>query len=175
MHNTHHIYLIAAADSNFGIGKQGDLPWRLKKELAYFTRVTTTTEDPHKQHMVVMGQRTWESLPPSFRPLPHRKNVVLTDDASFTAEGAEVAHSLEEAYDTADDSIESIFIIGGGYTYKTTIDRPETDGVYLTHVEGDFGCDTFFPPIPEVFSVVTELGHETEGNISFTFKKYERP
>ncbi len=161
-------------DREFGIGKDRTLPWRLKKEMQHFTSVTTTRTDPEKQHMVVMGRTTWESLPVKFRPLPDRKNVVLTRDDAYDASGATVATSLEQAFDAADGSIEDIFVIGGGYVYRESIVHPDIDGLYLTVIDHDFECDTFFPDIPPEFSIKKKLGQDTEKDVMFTYYLYTK-
>lgn len=72
------LYLIAAASENLGIGINGNLPWRLKSEMAFFTHMTSKTKDIKKKNVVVMGRRTWDCIPPKYRPLQGRINIVLT-------------------------------------------------------------------------------------------------
>lgn len=170
----HHIYLIVAADENMGIGKDGKMPWDLKEEMKYFTETTTKTDDSTRQNMVLMGRTTWEAIPENYRPLKNRVNVVLTMNPDYKAEGAKVMHSLDNALGSADSGIEKIFIIGGGYVFKEFINDERLDGIYLTRINGDFECDTFFPEIPDHFEDEVKLGGAEEDNISYEFLYYGR-
>ena len=90
--------LVVATDLNRGIGLKGDLPWRLKGDLAYFRDLTSKTLDPNKKNVVIMGRTTWDSIPEKFRPLPNRLNIVLSNRlAKGSLIGAEVANSLQDA------------------------------------------------------------------------------
>lgn len=176
MFENHSVYLIAAADEANGIGKDGRLPWRLPSEMAFFTRITTEAA-AGKQNMVIMGSRTWASIPTKRQPLPDRFNVVLSRQPAFVAQGAQVAASLETAYRLAhqNETIDKIFVIGGVQAYTEALTQSTTDGVYLTRVSGTFACDTFLPVIPETYSRVTSLGTGKDGNVSFEYLLYERP
>jgi dihydrofolate reductase len=168
------IYIVAAADLVGGIGKDNALPWHLKGDLKYFHDLTVTTKNPHKQNMVIMGRATWESLPEAHRPLKRRRNIVLSRTPSFDADGAEVAPTLAAAYELADATVETIFIIGGENVYSQAIIDHHLSGIYLTRIQSKFSCDAFFPQIPERFKKVTSLGKETEGEISYEFLLYEK-
>lgn len=168
----HKVLLIAAVDKKNGLGKDGDLAWRLKKEMQHFTQMTTETSDPHKQNMVVMGRSTWESIPEKFRPLPNRRNVVLTHNVEYVADGAEVADSLDSALALADDSIATIFIIGGARVYEEAIHHEKTDGIYLTKIQKNYQCDIFFPEIPEQFAQKQRFGSDEEGGVTFDYYLY---
>ncbi|MBU1119509.1 dihydrofolate reductase [Patescibacteria group bacterium] len=174
MINGHKIYLVAAVDKKNGLGKKGTLAWRLKKEMAYFTKVTTKTADPEKQNAVIMGSTTWESIPEKYRPLPERKNIVLAFDESYHAPGTTVATSIKDAYQSIDTTIETVFIIGGASIYEQTIDLPETDGMYITKINHDFECDVFFPGISKEYSNITTLGKDEEKGIHFDYCLYEK-
>ncbi len=176
MYQTHSVYLIAAADQKNGIGKDGRLPWRLPSEMAFFARITTEAPEGH-QNLVVMGSRTWESIPPKRRPLLGRLNAVLSRRPEFFAEGAQVVSSLDAALFLADtdETIATIFVIGGTQVYAEAMTHPATDGVYLTRVNSTFDCDTFLPPMPEVFSEVTSLGTGQDGDVTFEYLLYKRP
>lgn len=174
MINTHQLFIISAVDQEHGIGKNGDLAWHFSSDMKHFKEITTNTSDPQKQHMVIMGKTTWISIPEKYRPLPGRKNVVLDFDPSFTADGAETATSFDEAFALADDSIESIFIIGGASVYKQMIDDERVDGVYLTRIEDVFDCDVFFPHIPDTFRIKQKLGDAVEKETSLGFYLYKK-
>lgn len=176
MINNHNLYIIVAADQKLGIGKDGKMPWHLKNDLKYFQDVTTKTQDPEKQNMVLMGRTTWESIPEKYRPLPDRKNVVLTRDSKYEAEGADIYHSMEEALHAADDNIENIFIIGGGKVFSEIMTFPQLDGIYLTQIHETFDCDTFFPVIPERFGEGENLGNDSdqEEGVEYNYLLYSR-
>ncbi|NQV12476.1 dihydrofolate reductase [Candidatus Uhrbacteria bacterium] len=171
----HNLYIIAAVDNNNGIGKDGKLPWHLKKEMAHFKSVTTKTEDPQKKNMVIMGRTTWESIPKAFRPLPDRVNVVLTRRPDFVAEGATVAHSFDEAIGLADDGIENIFAIGGMDIYSEAMLRDDLAGIYITRIEQVYDVDTYFPGIPGKFSDMTPLGSDEEDGVDMLYLLLKQP
>lgn len=116
------------------IGADGGLPWHLPEDLALFRRLTTGST-------VVMGRRTWQSLPERFRPLPGRTNVVLTSDGQWTADGATRAGSIREVL----DGYESFWVIGGGTVYAAFL--PHADRVVLTEVDLRVDGDTWAPPL----------------------------
>lgn len=168
----HPIYIIVAVDKHFGIGKFGKLPWKLKKEMQYFAATTTKTDDPSKQNMVIMGRTTWESLGAKYQPLKNRKNVVLTSQKDFKAQGAYVANSLDEALKFADNKTETIFIIGGAKVFEQAINLPELKGIYLTKIHHNHDCDTYFSKIPSRFSKIKKLGSQEENGIQFEYLFY---
>lgn len=138
-----------------GIGKDGGLPWKgLKKELAYFARVTKSSPSGHFRNAVIMGRKTWESIPEKFRPLPGRLNVVLSrsyperaEKAAYecTTESIKVA-SLGAALDALQArEVGKVFVIGGAEVYKAALELPNTKRILLTRVLSDFECDTNFP------------------------------
>lgn len=126
--------IIAAMDEKNAIGKNGDIPWHFPEDLKHFKEKTTG-------HSVLMGRKTYESLPENFRPLPERENIVLTkSDPSFN-ESVEIVHSLKEGYDVADN--EKLFIAGGASVYEQTLG--DADKMILTRVPETHDGDTFFP------------------------------
>lgn len=167
------VYIIVAVDSENGIGKNGTLPWHLKKEMAFFTKTTKHTTDPTKQNALIMGRTTWESIEPKYRPLPGRKNIVLTHRQDYSAPGAQVAHSIESALNLIDAHTEKVFIIGGAEVFKEVISAPYLTGIYLTRIHQKFDCDTHFPVIPgDTFGKIEKLGENEEGDIKFEFLSY---
>ncbi|MBN2096316.1 dihydrofolate reductase [Candidatus Peregrinibacteria bacterium] len=174
MINNHNLYIIVAADQELGIGKDGKMPWNLKNELKHFQEVTTKTEDPDKENMVLMGRTTWDSIPESHRPLKNRKNVVLTRNPDFVADGAVVAKSLEEAFLLADDKTEDIYVIGGGRVYSDVTSMPQLDGIYLTQIHDIFECDTHFPVIPKSFGEPVNMGGSEDDETKYNYLFYKR-
>lgn len=126
------LYLIAAVAANGVIGSDGGLPWRLPEDLRHFKRMT-------QGHAVIMGRRTWESIG---KPLPGRRNVVVTRQAGYAAAGAGVAPSLKAALALCKEQ-EIVFVIGGAGLYRAAL--PLADGLLLTEIHRDFEGDTRFP------------------------------
>lgn len=141
------VSVIVASTAKGGIGKDGGIPWRLKDDMAYFKRITTTAPSG-KTNAVIMGRKTWESIPAKFRPLPDRLNVVLSSTAAAdSCEGATVARSLTEALESLAGRSETgeVFVIGGAAVYKEAVELPNCARIYLTRVGIDVDCDAFFP------------------------------
>jgi dihydrofolate reductase len=131
-----------------GIGADGGLPWHLPEDLALFRRLTMG-------FTVVMGRRTWESLPERFRPLPGRTNVVLTSDRGWSAEGARPAASVEQVLDEHD----SLWVIGGGAVYAAFL--PHADRLVVTDVDETVRGDTWAPAIGPEWQRVTRTPEES--------------
>ena len=134
MSGQHSIALIWAQAREGVIGADGGLPWHLPEDLALFRRLTTGST-------VVMGRRTWESLPERFRPLPGRRNVVLTSDPAWSAEGADRCGSVTEVL----GAHESVWVIGGGAVYAAFL--PHADRVVVTDVDLQVDGDTWAPTL----------------------------
>ncbi|MBL8329505.1 MAG: dihydrofolate reductase [Rubrivivax sp.] len=130
------LVLIAAVARNGVIGRGNDLVFRDAADQKHFRALTLG-------HPVIMGRKTWQSLPERFRPLPGRRNLVVTRQAGFAAPGAETAGSLEEALSRLADA-PLAFVIGGGELYAQAL--PRADGLELTEVHADLPGDTHFPP-----------------------------
>ncbi len=159
------VQLVAAVARGGVIGSEGAVPWRLPEDMAYFRAVTLGQP-------VVMGRRTWDSLPDRFRPLPGRRNVVVTRNPSWGEEGAERAGSLEEALRLVEGA-ERVAVIGGGELYAAAL--PLADELLLTEVDLEVDGDTFFPPLaPGAFEEVAREEHVSEDGISFAFVTYSR-
>ncbi len=126
--------LIAALSANRVIGVDNRMPWHLPADLRRFRSLTWGKP-------ILMGRRTHESIG---RPLPGRRNIVLTRSPGYQAEGCVLAHSLDEALVLAGDA-EELMVIGGSSLYEHFL--PETDRLYLTLIEREFAGDVFFPPL----------------------------
>ncbi|MBS1198013.1 MAG: dihydrofolate reductase [Proteobacteria bacterium] len=133
------IILIAAVARNRVIGRDNQLIWHLPEDMAYFKAATAG-------HTVLMGRKTWDSLPPRFRPLPGRRNIVLTRQSDFIAEGAEIFDSLPAALvRMAADEV--VFVIGGADLYAQTLSLAER--LMLTEIELEPEGDALFPPVSQ--------------------------
>jgi dihydrofolate reductase len=129
------VALVAAVARGGIIGRNGGIPWKLPEDVARFKKLTTG-------HAVVMGRKTWESLPERFRPLPDRRNVVVTRNPEWQSKGAERAASVEEALALLEGE-EHVFVIGGAEIYAAAL--PYADELVLTEIDLDVDGDTFFP------------------------------
>jgi dihydrofolate reductase len=189
------ISIIAAIDDKRGIGKNNKIPWHLKDDLIKLKRLT-------KDHVVVLGRKTYDSMVwyynKSGKQMPGKLYIVITHDKGYkpTRENAAVTYSLEEAISFArshlaklssvipnlignldsrfrgkDYKESEIFIIGGAQIFQQAL--PLADKLYLTIVEGDFNCDTFFPDYSAFRKVVSEESKESEG-YKYRFLEVER-
>ncbi len=129
------IAYVVAMDDNRLIGRDNALPWRLPDDMAWFRRQTLGKP-------CIMGRKTYDSLPPRFRPLPGRLNIVVTRNVDYDAPGAMVVHSIEDALRAAGD-VEEIIIVGGADLFRRLM--PVVDRLYLTQVHGTAAGDVFFP------------------------------
>jgi dihydrofolate reductase len=156
--------LIAAVARDGVIGIDNRLPWRLPADLKRFKELTLG-------HTVIMGRKTWESLPAAFRPLPGRRNIVVTRDASYRAAGAVVATSLPAAIDAADDG--AAFVIGGAELYAAAL--PLADHLRLTEIDATFEGDTHFPTIDHrQWRETTRERQHDEAGFNYSFVGYQR-
>ncbi len=165
--------IVVAADEEGGIGRDGDLPWRLPGDLAYFRALTVGDGS----NAVIMGRHTWESLPPRFQPLPERTNIILSRRGVHPVpDGVLQATSLDAALELATGASE-VFVIGGGILYREALQRPECRRVHLTRVRGRFDCDTFFPAIEsrdDEWAEESASEPKAEHGIRYTFHTYRR-
>ncbi|MFZ9982457.1 MAG: dihydrofolate reductase [Cyclobacteriaceae bacterium] len=163
------ISLIAALDKNRVIGKNNDLPWRLPDDMKYFMQTTMG-------HPVIMGRKNFDSIPPKYRPLPGRMNIVLTRQNNFTSNGIYVSHDAEQALkQAASENPSEIFIIGGAEIYRLFIGM--ADSLYLTEIDASIEGDTFFPAINLTDWKETKRIHHPSDNrhaFSFDFVVYDR-
>ena len=171
-----HFDIVVAADEAGGIGKQGQLPWHLKGDMAYFKRLTQEPPTADTVNAVIMGRVTWQSIPEKFRPLPGRINVVISGNAAVPLPGDVIrAKSLDEAFATLERMAEGrVFVIGGGQIYSQAIVHRDLDTIYLTRVHATFDCDTRFPAIPAGFALAFESPPQTEGPLIYRFCEYRR-
>ncbi|KAL5073624.1 hypothetical protein RYX36_012608 [Vicia faba] len=175
--------VVVAATKDMGIGKDGKLPWRLPTDLKFFKEITMTTNESGKKNAVVMGRKTWESIPFQFRPLPGRLNVVLTRSGSFDVKAAEnvvICGSMSSALELLAaspycTSIEKIFVIGGGEIFRDALNAPECEAIHITEIHTSIECDTFMPPIDfTVFRPWYSSFPKVENNIRYSFTTYVR-
>ena len=154
--------IVAAVARNGVIGARGGLPWRLPDDLKRFRALT-------RGHSVIMGRRTWESLP---GPLADRQNIVVTSHASYVAPGGQVVPGLDEAL-AAVDLPAPAFCIGGAVLYRDALPRATT--LHLTEIARDYDGDTHFPPFArDQWREVTREPHVAADGLAYAFVTYER-
>jgi len=159
------ISIIVAIASNNAIGKDNDLLWHISKDLLRFKEIT-------KGHYIVMGKRTYYSLP--VRPLPNRTSLIITDIANEVIDNCLMAYSIEDAVNKM-DTLNENFIIGGGSIYKQFM--PFANKLYITRVHNDFEADTFFPDISlDEWELISQenITDDPQNNFFYTFEIYSR-
>ncbi|MGC1390603.1 MAG: dihydrofolate reductase [Bacteroidales bacterium] len=159
------ISIIVAVSEDRGIGKDNELLWHISGDLKRFKRLTSG-------NTVIMGKKTWESLP--HKPLPGRKNIVLTDVPQEYIENSVTAYSIEDALSKCGPD-EEIFIIGGGSIYRQFM--PIADRLYITHVHKKAPADIYFPEIDlSIWEVTEKEEFKTDNDIGipYTYAIYER-
>lgn len=159
------ISIIVAVSEDLGIGKDNELLWHISEDLKRFKKLTTG-------NTVIMGKKTWESLPK--RPLPGRKNIVLTDNPDESIENAVTAYSIKDALNKCGPS-EEIFIMGGGSVYRQFM--PIADRLYISHIHKKAPADIYFPEIDPGIWEITEKEFFDAGesnSIPYTYTIYKR-
>jgi dihydrofolate reductase len=157
------ISLIVAMAKNRVIGKENRLPWRLPEDLKRFKAITSG-------HAVILGRKTFESIG---KPLPNRRNIVISRQPGFSAEGVSVVHSPEEALKEAErlEPDKEVFVLGGSEIYRMFLAR--ADRIYLTLIDGSFEGDAFFPEIPD--QEFREISREERNEpLRYSFRVLER-
>ena len=158
--------VVAVNSSDRSIGKNNQLLWSIPEDMKHFREVTTG-------HPVIMGRKTFDSIPKKFRPLPGRKNIVVTRDSNWSYENVVSATSIESAIEKAKEfDDQEIFIIGGEQIYKLGL--PYADRLYITVVETDLKGDTFFPEYTGDFTKVISEKDSGDENFKYIFLVLER-
>jgi dihydrofolate reductase len=159
------VNLIYAQARGGVIGANGDMPWHLPEDLAHFK--ATTMGAP-----VVMGRKTWDSIPPAFRPLPGRRNVVITRQSKWRAEGAEVAHSLDEALARLQDETE-VWVMGGAQIYAQA--QSQAQRAVVTEIDADFAGDAFAPRLDGGWRETQRSARQlSRSGLAYCFVTWER-
>ena len=156
------ISMIVARSRNHVIGRDNQMPWKISADLQFFKRVTMSFP-------VIMGRKTWESIG---RPLPGRRNIIVSRNADYQAAGAELVGSLDEALNSLSE-FPRVFVIGGEQLFKQAFDK--ADRLYITEIDLDIeDGDTFFEVPNESAWKEVERTPGSEGDISFSFITLER-
>jgi dihydrofolate reductase len=157
-----HLTIVVAIDTNNGIGINNTLPWHLPEDLAHFKRTTSG-------HPIIMGRKTFDSIG---RPLPNRRNIVITRNTEWQHAGVEAVTSIAAAKELAGD--QQVFIIGGGQIFADTL--ADSDRLIVTRIDKAFDCDAFFPAIdPAQWQETAREVHHSEANgFDFAYITYDR-
>lgn len=157
--------LIYARAANGVIGNNNQLPWHLPEDLAHFKRHTSGCP-------VLMGRKTWDSLPPRFRPLPGRRNLVLTRQSNWQADGAERCDSLQYALARCAD-VPEVWVIGGAQLYAQAL--PHAQRVVVTEIDRAFEGDAFAPELGTAWQETGRERHTSANGLPFSFVTFEHP
>ena len=160
------INLILARAANGVIGLDGTMPWHLPEDMAHFKQQTAGAP-------VIMGRKTWDSLPPRFRPLPGRRNIVVTRQPDWHAEGAQRAASLQEALHACEhDRSPEAWVIGGAQIYAEA--EPLAQRAIVTEIERDYAGDAWAPTFGADWHETARESHVSAGGLPFSFVTFER-
>lgn len=148
--------------SNRVIGVNNTLPWHISEDLKHFKSLTIG-------HTIIMGRKTYESIG---RPLPNRRNIVISRNTEASYEGAEVVHSIEDAFSICKNDNE-VFVIGGSNIYEQALSL--VDYIYITEIKKSFSGDAFFPEInKQMWIESSRENHITNDGLEFSFVKYQK-
>lgn len=167
--------IVVAACKNGGIGFKNRLPWKLSKEMKYFKELTIG----EKNNAVVMGRKTWLSIPEKNRPLPKRENIVLTSRTVQTRPWVDSEVSFINSLESIDHiygkyAFDNIWIIGGEKVYTEAIRSDMVDSIFYTEIQSEFECDTFFHGIPNNFKNIYESNTIYDSGERIKFKVFRR-
>ncbi len=157
--------MIYARASNGVIGHNNQLPWHLPEDLAHFKRLTHGWP-------VIMGRKTWDSLPPRFRPLPGRTNIVVTRQPGWEAPGAITAHSIEDAIGQC-GNVAQAWVIGGAQIYAAA--EPLANCIEVTELARDFEGDAFAPMLGPQWKEAARETHLSSTGLNYSFVSYNKP
>ena len=156
--------LIYARARNGVIGLNNAMPWHLPEDLAHFKRVTLGCP-------VIMGRKTWDSLPERFRPLPDRDNIVITRDRHWQSPGARVAHSLDEAVALCAEAPQT-WVMGGAQIYALAL--PLAQRVVVTEIDQDYTGDAYAPTLGLAWRETSRQAHTSNSGLRFAFVDFKR-
>lgn len=165
--------IVVACDCQRGISKNGILPWHLPGDMKYFQELTSKRTTADQDNLVIMGRRTWESIPLASRPLKNRINIVLSRQKELVVPaGVIIARSIEEALSIRQSKTARQFIIGGSQIYAEAISHPFCRDLYLTQILTAFDCDLFFPQYEERFNLISSSNPQADNDVKYIFQHY---
>ena len=169
--------IIVATDKKLGIGRDNRIPWHISADLKHFKAITTAGYVSGCQNVVIMGRKTWESLPANARPLAGRINAVLTSNTGYSLPAGVMRFgclhdSIEYFCNTNERNFGEVFIIGGATVYAEAIKDSRCYKIYQTKIDKEFSCDSFFPEIPDFFMEFNKSPILKEQEIEFSFVEF---
>uniref|UniRef100_A0A8C6WUQ6 Dihydrofolate reductase n=1 Tax=Neogobius melanostomus TaxID=47308 RepID=A0A8C6WUQ6_9GOBI len=176
---------IVAVCPDLGIGKCGDLPWpRLDNEFKHFRRMTSTPSEEGRQNVVIMGRKTWFSIPEKNRPLRGRINVVLSRQLTAPPPGAhhlapDFSSALRLVHTQLAHTADQVWVIGGSSVYKELMESPGPKRLFVTRILNQFDCDTFLPEIrPDKYKLLPQFPgvsaeQQEEAGVQYRYEVYE--
>jgi dihydrofolate reductase/thymidylate synthase len=175
--NPPHFACVVAADATRGIGVGNGLPWpKLPTDVEHFKQITTRTRDAAARNAVIMGRKTWDTLPPRWRPLDGRVNVIVSRGAPLLPEGVVLARDLDDAITQAmTAAVESIFVVGGAQIYAEAFRDPRCEVIYYTDVRGTFATDATIPA-PSESGFVLEAASDVirDAPVEYVIQRFRR-
>ena len=174
------ISIIVAHDLNRGIGKDNQLVWHCPEDMAYFKALTSNTDDSEKQNIVLMGRKTYESIPERYRPLPNRINMVLTSQKNaFFHDDVITVNSIDQAlgeYKSLlnQNRVEQFFCIGGAQLYNSMITHQAVKNLYVTLIHQQHDVDCYFPDYIDQFQISSEGELLDSKNLKYQFLTYQK-
>jgi len=164
--------IIVAMCKNGGIGFKNTIPWYLSSDLQRFKYLTTSYE---KTNNVIMGRKTWDSLPNKFKPLPKRKNIIISSKNDIIEqENVIVYNDINLIKNHYKELNKNTWIIGGTQIYKYALENDLVNTILITVIDNDFECDVFFPKIPSKFQLRYETPYKLENNIIYKYQQWTR-
>lgn len=171
--------IILAVDNENGLWNNNDLAWDIPEDRTYFKNITTSTKDPSKQNAVIMGRKTWESIPEKYRPFKNRHNFILSRSYQNNTENPDGALQFQDI-DTClkeiskNHHIENVFVIWGGQVYNAVLSHPHFKKAYITRIYHKYHCDTFFDWLWLDFDEVSRSEMKQQEWIEYEFLVYEK-
>ena len=157
--------MIVAMCRNRGIGYKNTIPWKIKKDMEYFAKLTIG--NPKHKNALIMGKNTWLSLP--HKPLPKRENLIL----SSTMEGNNIFKTSDECLEYCkDNNFDNVWVIGGQQIYSDFLYHKDLKTIYVTEIQRNYECDTVFPLIPDKFIKYPVSSYYFENNTNIMFDTY---
>ncbi len=172
--------IVVAHDANLGIGYDNKLAWHLPEDMSFFKQLTMGSHLKQQYNVVIMGRKTYESIPDSFRPLCNRLNIILTQlGYDEDHEGVRIVSSIEDALLQAGQLVQigeanNIYCIGGKSIYEKMLHYEGCRYLYVTFLEGVYECDAFFPAYEDDFTLLNTTDPQVSSNgIVYQFKMYQ--
>ena len=171
--------IIIAVDNENGIGKCNDLAWSIPEDMKHFKNITSNTQNPNKQNALIMGRKTWESIPKKYRPFKNRKNFILSRGFENGVLNKDEAYEFSD-FNTCLSSVsnmtdvEEIFIIWGAQIYNQVLKHPNFTKAYITRIYYKYHCDTFFDGLPLNFNLEFRSEMKEYQWVEFEYSVYRK-